>query len=108
MDVQKYEEEQYLAHEKANSCSRVSLIVFFSVLFSFVNPSTFRGVSVRRSVDGFRHRIVQLYDCARGDAFKEEETKEKERRQNGLVVVLRIRVVAVFDVAFDEDFSFTF
>ena len=69
IDVQKYEEEQYLPHEKANSCSRVSLILFFFG-FVFIRESFHVSrVSVRRGFDGFRRRVVQLYHSSRDDAF---------------------------------------
>ena len=84
VDVQKYEEEQYLAHEKANSCSRVSLIVFFSVLFSFVNPSTFRGypyvgVSMVFGIGLYNFTIVPAVMLLK---------KRKQRKKSGDKMVL--------------------
>jgi hypothetical protein len=86
IDVQKYEEEQYLPHEKANSCSRVSLILFFSVLFSFANPSTFRGypyvgVSMVFGIGLYNFTIVPAMMLLK--KRKERETKKKSRSSSG-------------------------
>ena len=82
IDVQKYEEEQYLPHEKSNSCSRVSLILFFSVLFSFANPSTFRGypyvgVSMVFGVGLYNFTIVPAMML-----FKMRKEREKTTRKD--------------------------
>ena len=86
IDVQKYEEEQYLPHEKANSCSRVSLILFFSVLFSFANPSTFRGypyvgVSMVFGIGLYNFTIVPAMMLLK--KRRERETKKKSRSSSG-------------------------
>ena len=80
------EEEQYLPHEKANSCSRVSLILFFSVLFSFANPSTFRGypyvgVSMVFGIGLYNFTIVPAMMLLK--KRNERETKKKSRSSSG-------------------------
>ena len=81
VDVERYEEEQKLSHEKANSFSRVSIVLFFLVLFSFLNPSSpgcYLGVSSVFGVCLYNLTIVPAIMLWR----KESLSLQRQRQAN--------------------------
>ena len=66
---------------ESERCSRVSLILFFSVLFSLRILRRFEGIRAWLPFHGFWHRVVQLYHRPRDDAFEEEKRKGNEEKE---------------------------